>query len=332
MNAKKMAVRVWGFLEPARGFVATSVQEWMDDKALRHAAALAYYTVFSMAPLLVITIAGAGFLLGEQAVEGQLVATLQDFIGREGAQFVESMVREARETGTGLGATLLSLGTMFFGALVIFSALQDVLNLIWGVEPDEESGVVYTLKRRLVAFTMILFFGLAILGVLIGSAALRVAENYWVDWFGTEWEVWAWSDQVVWLVFFTVVFGLVYKLLPDVEMAWRDVWVGAALTSILFSVGMYGVSTYVAYSGVGTIFGAAGTLAVILVWVYYSWTIMLMGAEMTQVWARRFGKGIRPGKHAVLRVDRTRTVSSGLRKGEIEPEEEEELDSDGDGD
>ncbi len=323
MEWRSRAKAIWGALEPVRSFVSISVKEWLDDKALRHAAALAYYTVFSMAPLLVITIAVAGFFLGEQAVEGQLVATLQDFIGREGARLVENMLREARETGTGLGATLISLGTMLFGALVIFSALQDVLNLIWGVEPDKESGVVYTVKRRLIAFTMVLFFGLAIFGVLVGSAALRVAENYWYDWFGQELQIWAWTDQAVWLVFFTVVFGLVYKLLPDVEMAWRDVWLGAVLTSMLFSVGMYGVSTYVAYSGVGTIFGAAGTLAVILVWVYYSWMIMLMGAEMTQVFARRFGQGIRPGENAVLRVDATRTVKAGLRKGQLVEEEEE---------
>ncbi len=317
MEIKQRAKWVGAKLKPVGQFFKASVREWLDDKALRHAAALAYYSVFSLAPLLVIAIAGAGFFFGEQAVEGQIVDQLQDFVGAEPALFIENMLREARETGRGLAPTLISVGTMLFGALVIFSALQDVLNMIWGVEPDPEMGLGYTIRRRILAFVMVLFFGIAMIATFLASFAFTLAEAYWEDWFGTEWQIWGYTDQVVWLVFFTVIFGMMYKILPDVRMAWRDVWVGAFMTSILFSVGLFGISTYMAYSGVGTVFGAAGTLAVILVWIYYSWTIVLMGAEMTQVWARKFGRGISPGPNAVLRVERRRSVRGKVKNGEI---------------
>ncbi len=311
MNIKQRARSVGEKMRPVGAFLKASFEEWTEDKALRHAAALAYYSIFSLAPLLVIGIAVAGFFFGEQAVKGEIVEQLQDFIGTEGAVFIENMIAQAGETGAGLWATIISVATMLFGALIIFSALQDVLNMIWGVEPEPDTGLGYTIRRRLLAFLMILVFGALMLGVLLASAALTLAQAYWEAWFGTEWEVWAFTDQVIWLVFFTGIFALIYKILPDVRMAWKDVWVGAIMTSVLFTVGVYAISVYIAYSGVGTIFGAAGTLAVILVWVYYSWTIVLVGAEMTQVWARRFGDGIRPGPKAMLRVDRTEHVKEG---------------------
>lgn len=312
-------------LRPAGVFIKQSVGEWTEDKALRHAAALAYYSIFSIAPLLVIAIAVAGFVFGEQAVEGQIVGQLEDFIGPEPAVFIENMVREARETGRGLGATLVSLGTMLFGALLIFAALQDVLNMIWGVKPAPETGLKYTISRRLLAFVMVLLFGIAVIGALLISAGLTVAETYWEQWFGAELEVWMFADHLVWLVFFTALFGAIYKLLPDVRMAWRDVWLGAFMTGVLFAVGLFAISTYIAYSSIGTIFGAAGTLAVLLVWVYYSWVIVLMGAEMTQVWARRFGRGIEPGENAVLRVKTSEAVRGKVKilPGDEEPTDEE---------
>lgn len=336
MEIKQRTRRIGAKLKPVGVFFKASIDEWLEDKALRHAAALAYYSVFSLAPLLVIAIAVAGFFFGEQAVEGQIVAQLQAFIGPEPALFIENMLRQVRETETGLTATLISLGTMLVGAWVVFSALQDVLNMIWGVEPDPETGLGYTVRRRILAFLMVLLFGLAILAAFLVSSSLTIAQAHWEQWFGAEWEVWRFTDQAVLLAFFTGLFGLVYKVLPDVRMAWRDVWVGAMLTSLLFTIGMFAISTYVAYSGVGTIFGAAGTLAVIFVWVYYSWTIVLMGAEMTQVWARRFGQGIQPGPNAVLRVEQTRPVRGRVTADGVEPppeddggEKEDSTDDDG---
>lgn len=302
-------------------FLRMAIREWSEDRALRHAAALAYYSIFALAPLLVIAIALAGFFFGEQAVEGEIVAQLQDFVGTEPAVFVENMLREIRQTGTGFWPTVISLGTTLFGALVIFAALQDVLNMIWGVEPDPETGILYTLRRRVLAFAMVLCVGALVIAAFVVSATMTVAQAYWEQWFGTALPVWRFADQLLLLVFFTAVYGVIYKLLPDVKMAWRDVWVGAFMTSLLFTVGIAAISTYLAYSGVGTIFGAAGTLAVLLVWIYYSWIIILMGAEMTQVWARRFGRGIQPGKNARLRVEATKPVKGTVKSEGVDGEE-----------
>lgn len=297
------------------GFFKASMREWIEDKALRQAAALAFYSIFSLAPLLVIAIAVAGFFFGEQAVQGEIVAQLEEFVGYEGAVFVENMLREARVQGTGLGATLISLGTVLFGALVIFSALQDALNTIWGVEPAEHTGILYTIKQRLFAFLMILIVGIVVIASLLVSTILSVVEAYWQAWFDVDLTLglWRYADRLVPLVFFTGVFGVVYKMLPDVRMAWKDVWLGAFMTSILFMIGEFGISTYLTYASPGSVFGAAGTLAVLLIWIYYSWVIVLIGAEMTQVYARKYGSGIRPGKNAVLRVDMTRKVQGRLR-------------------
>lgn len=318
MEIKRRAASVARKMRPIGVFFKASIGEWIEDRALRHAAALAYYSIFSLAPLLVIAIAVSGFFFGEQAVEGEIVTQLQDFIGSEPAAFIENMLREVRATGTGLGPTLISVGTMLFGALVIFSALQDVLNMIWGVQPNPDAGIGYTIRRRALAFLMILCFGVAMVGAFVGSAMVTLAEAYWEDWFGVEWQVWTFADQLVWLIFFTVLFGVIYKILPDVQMAWRDVWVGAFMTSLLFTIGIFAISTYIAYSGVGTVFGAAGTLAVILVWIYYSWVIVLMGAEMTQVFAKRFGHGITPGPNAMLRVNAQKMVTGTVRGDRVE--------------
>jgi membrane protein len=199
---------------------------------------------------------------------------------------------------------------MFFGALVIFSALQDALNQIWGVQKAPSAGILYSVKRRLLAFVMVLLVGILLLGSLLISAAFALVQAYWERWldFDPTFGLWSYTDALVSLVFFTGVFGVVYKLLPDVQMAWRDVWLGAFMTSLMFLFGEFLINLYLTYTSVGSVFGAAGTLAVVLTWVYYSWMTILMGAEMTQVWARKHGQGIRPGKNAVLLVDVTKKV------------------------
>lgn len=333
-----MKIKAWRKEFKARfltifGFFRASIEEWLEDKAMRQAAALAFYSIFSLAPLLVIAIAVAGFVFGEQAVQGEIVTQLEDFVGREGAIFVENMLRQVRITESGVTATVISLGTMFFGALVIFSALQDALNTIWGVERAPEAGIVYTIKRRALAFSMILLLGILLLAALLTSTVLSILKVVSDEWFEDQLGLWAYGDTVVIFLFLTLVFSVMYKILPDVEMLWRDVIVGAVMTSLLFMLGEYAIGTYLAFSSVGSIFGAAGTLAVLLLWIYYSWSVVLMGAEMTQVWARRYGGGIQPGANAMLLVDRTRKIRGGRikviresKEGEIEAVTLDELD------
>ncbi|RAL23792.1 hypothetical protein DL240_06460 [Lujinxingia litoralis] len=301
MEIKARARKVLAPVMPFFTFIGEAAREWSDDNALRLAAALAFYSVFSMAPLLVIGIAVAGLAFGEAAVQGQVVGELEEFVGLDAAEFIEEMLRGVRINDSGLMPMLVSLGTMVFGALAIFAALQDTLNMIWRVQSDPDKGILYTIKRRLFAFSMVLFFGVLLMGSLLVGSVIAVVESSFADLVTTPLWIWRVGDSLVWLIFFTAVFGSMYKVLPDVQMAWRDVWVGAAMTSILFGVGKFGISTYLARSGVGSIFGAAGTLAVILTWIYYSWVIVLFGAELTQVWARRIGSGIAPGEGAVVR-------------------------------
>ncbi|WP_230470402.1 YihY/virulence factor BrkB family protein [Lujinxingia vulgaris] len=301
MKIKERALQALDPIMPFLSFMGQAFREWSDDKALRLAAALAFYSVFSMAPLLVIGIAVAGLAFGEAAVQGQVVGELEEFVGLEAAKFIEDMLRGVRINETGLGATLISLGTMLFGALAIFAALQDALNMIWRVQADPDKGILYLIKRRLLAFSMVIFFGLLLMGSLLVGSIFAIVEAYFAYLITTPVWVWRLGDSLVWLIFFTAVFGAMYKVLPDVKMAWRDVWVGAAMTSMLFGLGKFAISTYLGRSGVGSVFGAAGTLAVILMWIYYSWVIVLFGAELTQVWARRVGSGIAPGPGAVVR-------------------------------
>ncbi|MBA2661163.1 MAG: YihY/virulence factor BrkB family protein [Bradymonadaceae bacterium] len=282
-------------------FLYASVNEWLDDRALRHAAGLAFYSIFSMAPLLVISIALAGFVFGEAAVQGEIVAQIEDIVGLEGAIFLEDMLRTVREQESGILATIIGLVTVFVGAIAVFNALQDALNMIWRVQSDSDLGILYTVRRRLVAFSMIIVFGLMLLVSIAASTSLAALQSYSLHLIEAPWYLWRTLDLLVWFGFFMVLFAMIYKLLPDVEIVWKDVWIGSAMTSLLFGLGKFAISTYLARSSVGSIFGAAGTFVVILMWIYYSWAIVLFGAEMTQVYARRFGSGIEPSKRALRR-------------------------------
>ncbi|MFU8804904.1 MAG: YihY/virulence factor BrkB family protein [Bradymonadaceae bacterium] len=304
MEIKSLKRKIVTRAGPFVGFVWESMREWLDDKALRLAAALAFYSVFSMAPLLVIAIAVAGFFFGEAAVQGEIVGQIEDFVGTEGALFIEEMLRRVREIEAGFTATAISLATMVIGSLAVFNALQDTLNMIWGVKKDESKGILYTLKRRLVSFCMILVFGLILMVSLVASSVLAALGMYFQDLVAMPFSLLRALDWLVWFGFFTVLFAAIYKLLPDVYITWKDVWVGAVMTSLLFSLGKFAISTYLGQSSVGSIFGAAGTFVVILFWIYYSWAIVFFGAELTQVYSRKFGSGLGPAARAARRRKR----------------------------
>jgi membrane protein len=292
MEIKIITQKIIRRVRPLVTFFWESFRAWSDDHAMRLAAALAFYTVFSMAPLLVIAIAVAGFIFGEAAVQGEIVSQIEDFVGIEGALFIEEMLRRVRETGTGLRATLISLATTIFGSIAVFNALQDTLNMIWRVHRDPSRGILYTIKRRLLSFAMLLVVGFILILSLIASSVLAAVGGYFQDLIAIPFSLVRTLDWLVWFGFFTLLFGAIYKLLPDVEIAWKDVWVGAAMTSLLFGVGKWAISTYLGQSTIGSVFGAAGTFVVILIWVYYSWVIVFFGAEMTQTYSRRYGSGI----------------------------------------
>ena len=275
-----------------------TLREWREDGAPRLAAALAYYTTFSLAPILVLMIAIAGLVGGREAAQTQTMAQVEDLLGAEGGEFVEGMIESASQPETGLTATLLGAVTLLFGALGVFGELQNSLNTIWEVKPKPAKDWVDGIKRfvikRLLSFTMVLGIGFLLLASLVVSAAVSALGEY----IGNRWSMAdLWLGVINFIVSFlviTLLFAMIFKFLPEIKIAWRDVWLGAAVTSALFSLGKFLIGLYLGRSEVGNTFGAAGSLAILLVWVYYSAQILFFGAEFTQVYANRYGSKIVP--------------------------------------
>ena len=269
--------------------VKQAFSEWNEDKAPMFAASLAYYTMFSIAPMLVIAVSVAGMVFGEEAARGEIQAQLQELVGESGAQIIEQMMISARKPSTGILATVLGVLALIFGATGVFVQLQDALNHIWDVQPPKRNGVLEFLRARFLSFAMVLVIGFLLLVSLVVSAALA-AIGAWFDHLFPGWStLWQGLNLLVSFAVITVLFAMMYKILPDTRVAWRDVWLGAAVTSLLFSLGKFAIGLYLGRSTVASSYGAAGSLAVVLVWVYYSAQILFLGAEFTQVYARSHG-------------------------------------------
>jgi membrane protein len=281
-----------------------AVSEWSDHNAPTFAASLSYYTIFSIAPVLVIAVSVAGMVFGEEAARGQIQAQLQDLVGSSGAEVIGQMMISARKPAAGIVATALGLIALVFGATGVFVQLQDALNHIWEVKPDKKrSGVMDFLRTRLLSFAMVLVIGFLLLVSLVVSAVLA-ALGAWFDHLLPGWTVlWQAFNLLISFGVITVLFAMMYKILPDTHVAWKDVWLGAAVTSLLFALGKLGIGLYLGRSAVASSYGAAGSLAVVLLWVYYSAQILFLGAEFTQVYARRHGSRSQtppPGTQAPL--------------------------------
>jgi len=262
-----------------------AVTQWSDDFAPSMGAAIAYYTIFSIAPLLVIAIAVAGFFFGQDAASGAIFAQLRGLIGDEGATAIQGLVKSASEPGKGLFAAAAGIVTLLLGATTVFGELQSDLDRIWDAPKQENSGIWGMIHARLLSFGMILGIGFLLLVSLILSAALSAVSKFWDSWF----EDWEFVLQAInFLVSFGIVTGLfamIYKILPRTRIAWSDVWVGAAVTSALFWIGKYLIGLYIGRASVASSFGAAGTIVVLIVWVYYSAQIFFLGAEFTRAYA-----------------------------------------------
>src|SRR5512142_75135 len=251
-----------------------SYREWSDDHASNLAAALAYYTIFSLAPLLIIAIAIAGLLWQRSAVQQQVLNQVGGLVGAQGQTFIAGLLQNASRPGQGILATIIGIITLLFGALGAFSALQTSLDEIWDVEEKKVKGLWNTIRHqvinRFLSFAMILGIGFLLLVSLVVSAGLTALGT----WLGTVLPFQQLILQIINLVisigFITILFAFIFKFLPDAEIAWRDVWVGAFFTAILFSIGKTIIGLYLGSSAVGTTFGAAGSLVIVLLWIYYS--------------------------------------------------------------
>jgi membrane protein len=280
-------------------FLKTTINEWVEAEPFQLAAALSYYTLFSLAPLLLIAIGVAGLVFGREAAQNQIVETLQGMIGQDSAKAVQEMIQASSEKPkTGMLSTIIGFIALLFGAGGVVGQLQTSLNKMWEVTPKPGQGISGFLRQRFFSFAMVLAIGFLLLVSLVVTAVLSSFTAMLGSLLGDATFVAHAIDILVSFGFVTLLFALIYKYVPDVEIQWRDVWVGAALTSILFTVGKYLIGLYIGTSGVSSTFGAAGSLITILVWVYYSSLIFFLGAEFTRVYATQYGSGVAPAENA----------------------------------
>ena len=275
-----------------------TMSDWYEDRAQRIGAALAYYTIFALAPGLVIVMALAGLMLGPGA-ESQIIGQIRELIGEQGAAAIEATIRSARNETLGATGTALALIPLVFGLWGVFGELQDGLNTIWGVTPKPGRRIRDILKERFWSFAMVVGIGFVLLVSLVLSAWLAAVGTYVGSLLPAPATGLEALNFVISFVVITGSFALIFKLLPDVKIAWRDVWLGAAVTSLFFTVGKFLIGLYLGKSAVASAYGAAGSLVIIVVWVYYSAQILLFGAEFTKVWTKRRGSGFVPEQTAV---------------------------------
>jgi membrane protein len=278
----------------------TSIQWWNDNTFLL-GAALAYYTIFSLAPVLLIAIAIAGLVFHHDAAQRQILQEISQTVGTSVGDAIATTLRDVHETRGGILATILGVIVLVFGATSVFAQLQESLNTIWKVKPKGTNGLWQLVKDRLLSFAIVVAIGFLLLVSLVVSAALA-ALGKWLSHGSDDGMVVVWQvlNGLVSFAVITLLFATIYKVLPDAVIAWKDVWVGAVVTALLFTAGKYLIGLYLGTSSVTSVYGAGGSLVLILMWVYYSSQILLFGAEFTQVWSSRSGKPIVPTDNAVL--------------------------------
>lgn len=268
----------------------TALAGWWNDNVPRMGAALAYYTLFSLAPILIVAIAIAGLAFGPEAVRGEIVGQIQGLVGREGALAVQAMLEGAAKRSSSIAATIIGIITFFLGATGAFLELQTDLDTIWRVKPKSRGSFLKDLlMQRFISFGLVLGFAFLLLTSLVVSAALAAVHAYMGNAFPGVAVLWEALNVIVSLIVITLLFAMIYKVLPDVQLAWSDVWVGALVTAGLFTIGKSLIGLYIASSAFASTYGAAGSVIVVLLWVYYSSQIVLLGSEFTRAYVEQFG-------------------------------------------
>ena len=283
VRAEKRTLQTWWTL------VKSAVSSWLDDYAPSMGAALSYYAVFSMAPLLLIVVSVAGLVFGEEAVRGELFTQLQGLMGEEGANAIQGLLASVSKPSHGIIGTIVGVAVLVIGATTVFGELQDALDRIWRAPARKKGGLWSLLRARLLSFGMILALAFLLMTSLVIGAVISALGKWWGPLFG-GWEALAHVvNLVVGFAIVTAIFAIIYKMMPRVHVRWHDVWIGSLVTAVLFTIGKFLIGLYIGKSGVASGFGAAGSLVVVFVWVYYSAQIFLLGAEFTWVYARTLG-------------------------------------------
>ncbi|OZI05140.1 ribonuclease BN [Siphonobacter sp. BAB-5385] len=271
-----------------------------DDKVTKLGASLSYYTVFSMGPLIIVIISLCGIFLGREAVEGQIYETLNGFLGKESALQLQDIVKKAAVSGKSNMAAVIGFGTLLLGATTVFAEIQDSINTIWGIRAKPKKGWLKMIQNRFLSFSVIvslafiLLVSLAVTSLLDGISG-RLQARF------SDVSVIAFYivNQLITFAVISIIFGVVFKVLPDAKIKWKDVRAGAMVTAVLFMIGKFGISFYIGQSDVGGTYGAAGSLVIVLLWAYYSSLILYFGAEFTKAYAIKYGSAIHPSEYAV---------------------------------
>jgi membrane protein len=266
-----------------------SLKSWIDHRSDSKGAALAFYTLFSLTPILVLAIAVAGYFFGAEAAQGEIVAQVQGLVGPNGAQAIQALLAAARDPASGRVATVVASVLLLLGATSVFVELKGSLDELWGLDKPHRSAFSVLLRTRLLSFGLVLVLAFLLLVSLVVSAALAMLGHYADGVWGSSAVVLATTSSLISFGVIACLFAVIYKTLPDAPLSWRDVWIGAAFTAGLFSLGKYVIGLYLGNSGVASSFGAAGSLIALLLWVYYSALIFFLGAEFTRQYALGFG-------------------------------------------
>lgn len=287
--------RIWVLLKSA--FLG-----WQEDKAVRLGASLSFYTVFSLPPLLVIVVAISGMFYGEEAVQGKIMRQFSDLLGHQGAEMVQTFILQASRFEAGIIATAIGAAGLLVGVTAVLVDLQDGLNTVWEVKPRPESSVIYLLKIRVLSLLVALGTGFLLLVSLIATTLLAAFGDY-VNrlWSGPPILSYLLHmiDLLISFGMITLLLAMLFRVLPDAKIGWKDVWLGAAFTASLFIIGKFVIGMYLGRSRIGSIYGAAGSLAILLVWIYYHSQIFFFGAEFTRAYADVYGSKIEPEEHAM---------------------------------
>lgn len=266
-----------------------SLKSWVNHRGDSKGAALAFYTLFSMTPILMLAIVVAGYVFGAEAAQGEIVAQVQGLVGPNGAQAIQALLAAARDPASGLVATLVASVLLLLGTTSVFAELKDSLDELWGISKPRQSAFSTILRTRLLSFGMVLVLAFLLLVSLVVSAALAMFEHHAGGVMASSAAVLATISSFISFGVIACMFAVIYKTLPDAPLSWRDVWIGAAFTAGLFSLGKYAIGLYLGSSGVASSFGVAGSLIALLLWVYYSAQIFFLGAEFTRHYALWFG-------------------------------------------
>jgi membrane protein len=299
---KRAGLKGTGRLRVVRVVIARAFIDWFADDVPHYGAALAFYTIFSAAPISIIVIAVAGSIYGPELVEQGLLSQVARLTGSGTAEFLGAMIQSARQSHSGFAATALGFAMMFLGATAFFGELQNALNKVWNVDVEVQGIFWPVLIKRFLSFLMVLLAGVMFVLMLLANAVLTAMQAYVVgripDWTLASLRA---SEMLISFLLSSVLFAAIYKVLPDVRIAWRDVWVGAVVTSILFNLGRLLIGLYLGRESLSSAYGAAGAFVLLLFWVYYSAQVVLLGAEFTKVYARTYGKGFTQKKRRYLR-------------------------------